>query len=267
MGAKGRDEIEENASVESEQLLTGFIKASTLVKQSDEPSTQFHETSPTSTQCLETDSSTSNNPTRTSSFTTTTTHVSDSEGGQPLQPTDRSLNSTSSSSSLISDPGDNGDQKLRRILTMVEDWADQCSVCWARRDSLRPHSTWRCPTKLCSTQGWKDFKANLQFTKGTVCYFCLCPYGPPFNHRRAPPNAKQTADYCDHSDVLKQLIYVLYRDKSLRSQVFTKLGVAEPSGMYLYKKFISQKQRGDILGVYLVINAYLELRESGELSV
>jgi hypothetical protein len=60
---------------------------------------------------------------------------------------------------------------------------------------------------------------------------------------------------------LKELVYILYRDVSLREKVFAKLGVTMPSNLYLYKRYITKPRDGRLLGVYRVVDAYLRVRE------
>lgn len=182
-------------------------------------------------------------------------------------PSSSSSSFSSSSSSLpLSSFRDNEHQKLSRILAAVQDVVDRCRICWVRREQKRPHLTFKCPTKICSSNDWQTFKTSLQFPKNTICYFCLCPYAPPFNHEQAPPGTQPSpGELCEYPDVLKELAYILYQDQSLRKQIFTKLGVAPPSSLYLYKRFIAKRREGNFWA-YEVINAYLELRESGELA-
>ena len=160
---------------------------------------------------------------------------------QPIsrQSTASSFEIDSSSSSFnLTDAGDDGDSQLRRILDMVEEIGDQCRICWVRKEVTRPHSTFRCPTN--SDNDWRAFRSNLQFPPGVVCYFCFAPYGPPFNHKRAPPGTKKSADLCKCPDVLKELIYILYQDLSLREKIFARLGVASPPTLYRYKRYITK---------------------------
>jgi len=110
---------------------------------------------------------------------------------------------------------DIGDQKLSRILATVQEIADDCRICWVHRETKRPHRTFRCTTKICSDHNWNRFKVGLQFPKNVVCYFCLSPYGPPFNHTRSSPGIRPSAELCEYPDVLKELIYILYQDEAL----------------------------------------------------
>jgi len=169
-----------------------------------------------------------------------------------------------STENVIDVPSSSVDQKLGRILTAVQDVASVCRVCWVHGGKTRPHRTFKCPTKICSSQEWGQFKINLRFPKNSVCYFCLSPYAPPFNHARPPPGTEKSADLCEYPDVLKELVYIIYQDRSRRSKIFAKLGVAPPSSLYLYQRFIGKRQQDGILGAYEVVNAYLELRESEE---
>jgi len=179
-----------------------------------------------------------------------------------------SLSSSSSStsfSSISSGSGDTGDQKLGRILAAVQEIVGECRICWVQRETTKcPHRTFRCPTGICSGNNWGRFKVGLQFQKNVVCYFCLSPYGPPFDHTRAPAGTKQTPDLCEYPDVLKELVYIVYQDEVLREKIFTRLGVARPSSLSLYQRFIGKRRQDGIFGAYEVVNAFLELRETGD---
>jgi hypothetical protein len=193
---------------------------------------------------------------------------SDSEASQiqalSRQSTASTLTTTTSISSFSSDvagDGDDSHNKLCRILSVVQDIVDRCRICWVNREVSHPHATFRCTTRICSGDNWKTFKSDLQFPRGVVCYFCLAPYGPPFDHPRAPPGTRQSPEFCDYPDVLKELAYIVYQDRSLREKVFGKLGGSAPSTLYQYKRYITKPRNGGILGTYDVINAYLDVRE------
>jgi hypothetical protein len=187
---------------------------------------------------------------------------SDLAAGGPLsqQSTSSSLRTTSSSSSVVST--DDGDALLQRICMMMQDAADECRICWVFRERSPPHATFRCRTKMCSGRDWQTFKADLQFPKNVICYFCLALYGPPFNHPTAPPGTKRSPELCDYPDVLKEVAFILYSDKPLREKIFAHLGISPPSTLFLYKRYITKVQHGGILGVYRVIDAYLDVREA-----
>ena len=170
-----------------------------------------------------------------------------------------------SSLDSFSEDAGNGDKdkddKLRGILAIAENIADQCRVCWVNKKVARPHPTYRCPSGICTTQDWKAFKSDLPFPGGVLCYYCLALFDPPFNHKRAPRGTKQTPELCEHPDVLKELTYILYENQPLRERIFTKLGLTLPSNMYQYKRFIAKRQGGGIYGAYSVISTYLDIRE------
>jgi hypothetical protein len=67
---------------------------------------------------------------------------------------------------------------------------------------------------------------------------------------------------CEYPDVLKEVAFILYSDKALREKIFAHLGIGPPSTMFLYKRYITKRQSGGILGVYRVIDAYLDIREA-----
>lgn len=185
---------------------------------------------------------------------------------QPTEPAIDIPSSSSSSlsslsfSSVSSSTTDIGDQKLNRVLAAVRGVVDECRICWVTREQRRPHRTYKCATGICSDEKWDRFKVSLRFPKNVVCFFCLSPYGPPFNHARTT----RPGD-CEYPDVLKELVYILYQDEASREKIFKKLGVAQPSGLSLYQRFISKRQQDGIFGAYDVVDAYLELRELGEL--
>lgn len=217
------------------QLTTGFVPASTLLHSKGHPQHSPTPAGPT---------------------------PSDSDATSSLS-RESTLSSISSFSSEKN--GSDSNAKLCRILEVVEEVVDECRICWVNRTASHPHTTYRCPTKICSGVGWKRFKANLQFPSGKICYFCFAPFGPPFNHRQPPPGTQRSADLCDYPDVLKELLYILYHNESLRKKVFSKLGHSTPSSLSLYKRYISKMQCIGILGAYNVIDAYLDVREGGEL--
>jgi hypothetical protein len=188
-------------------------------------------------------------------------------GPQPLSRESTTSSFETSSSFDLNGAGDNGDMdgdgELHRILAMVEEVVDQCRICWVRKEVTHPHRTYRCPTGICSSQEWQTFRANVPFPRDVVCYFCFAPYCPPFNHSRAPLGTKQNPDLCEYPDVLKELVYILYHDRTLHLRIFERLGVPSPSNLYRYKKYIAKKHQGS-LGIYKVICAYLDLREVEE---
>ena len=60
-----------------------------------------------------------------------------------------------------------------------------------------------------------------------------------------------------------KVLYILYHDCSLRDKIFCKLGVSPPSTLHPYKQYVTKMQDGGILGLYKVVDAYLEIRGSG----
>jgi hypothetical protein len=83
---------------------------------------------------------------------------------------------------------------------------------------------------------------------------------------RAPQGTRQTPEFCEYPDVLKELVYILYQDRSLHEKVFGKLGVPPPSTLHRYKWYITREQEGGIFGAYEVVHTYLDVRELEGLS-
>ena len=216
-----------------------------------QPRVSHHDAKPLSRQSTEDISSFSSSS---SSSSSALSLFSSSSSALPLP-------SSSTSSVPEHDIRNEDKEALNRIHNAMLEMIYECRVCWANREVKRPHPTYRCPTKTLSERGWELFKADLRFPHGVLCYFCLIPYGPPFLHARAPLGSQPTPQLCDFPDALKELAYVLYRDDSLRGKVFAKLGVAEPSSLYLYKRYITRSSKEGLLGVYKVIDAYLRVRE------
>jgi len=96
---------------------------------------------------------------------------------------------------------------------------------------------------------------------------CFAPFGPPFNHEVPPRGERYNGDLCEYPDVLKELAYIIYKNERVRAAVFAKLGHADPSTLALYWRFIGKISPGGLLGVYEVLAAYLELKESNQLTV
>ncbi len=236
------------------QPQTEFLESSTL----DKPSSLRHETNARA-------------PLAKTPPASQLTESTSSGQGLSRQSTEPAIDNPSSSSSFSSSfssvssgNGDIGDQKLSRILVAVRGMVDECRICWVNRETRRPHRTFKCTTGICAGYNWDKYKVGLQFPKNIACYFCLSPFGPPFNHAGASPGTRPSADLCEYPDVLKELVYILYQNEALRTKIFAKLGVARPSSLTLYQRFIGKRQHDGILGAYEVVNAYLELRESGE---
>jgi hypothetical protein len=163
--------------------------------------------------------------------------------------------------------GNEGKEALDRIHGAILGMMGECRICWVDRVVTRPHATYRCPKQTLSDREWQVFKGDLRFPKGVLCYFCLVPYCPPFDHPHPSLGAQPTPDLCDYPDALKELAYIIYRNNTLRKKVFAKLGIAAPSNLYLYKRYITkQPGKGELLGVYKVINAYLCVREEEKLA-
>jgi hypothetical protein len=62
--------------------------------------------------------------------------------------------------------------------------------------------------------------------------------------------------------MLKEVAFILYSDKSLLEKIFTHLGITPPSTLFLYKRYIMRMQHRGILGIYRVIDAYLDICEA-----
>jgi len=242
---------------ENGQLPTELLRSSTLGEQSS----TLLKNNPTGMALVETP------PAWQSTVSTRSSQGLSRQSTEPIIdiPSSSSSLPSLSLSSIGSSVGDAGEQKLHRILDALQEMVGECRICWAHQERTRPHRTYKCTTRICSSRNWESFKVGLQFPKNVVCYFCLSPYGPPFNHPRASPGTRPSADLCEYPDVLKELVYVLYQDEALRQKIFTKLDIAQPSSLTLYQRFIGKKQRDGIFGAYEVVNTYLELRESKEL--
>jgi hypothetical protein len=174
------------------------------------------------------------------------------------------LSSTSSISSFSLDSDENHSShhlKLTRILSVVQEVKDQCRICWVN-GTTRSHSTYRCFSQA-SRGGWELFKRGLLFEAGEVCFFCLAPYCPPFNHAQPSPGTPRSHKLCEYRDVLKELVYILYENQPLRQRIFARLGDTMPSSLIRYQRYISEKE-GGIFGAYNVVDAYLDIRDKGE---
>ena len=155
------------------------------------------------------------------------------------------------------------DATMQRILHLAEEADGQCRICWVNGQVGQAHFTYRCDSGICSGNDWKLFKAKTRLPHGVACFLCFAPYGPPFNHEVPPAGSKYKAELCDYPDVLKELTYVLYRKQAIRNAIFTRLGHTPPSTLVMYWRFLGKKRAGGLLGVYEVLDAYLDLKEAG----
>jgi hypothetical protein len=101
-----------------------------------------------------------------------------------------------------------------------------------------------------------------RFPSGVACFLCFAPYGPPFNHEFPRPGTRYKGEFCDYPDVLKELTYVIYQNKRAREAVFVKLGHPVPTTLTLYWRFLGKRRGGDLLGLYEVLVAYLDVKET-----
>ncbi|KAL6297748.1 hypothetical protein BKA93DRAFT_831284 [Sparassis latifolia] len=157
--------------------------------------------------------------------------------------------------------------KLKRILHLAQEINSQCRACWFRNEVNRPHYTFGCAHNVCKGAEWKAYKSRLSFPPNYVCYFCFAPFCAPFNHRRPQRGATATALYCDYPDALKDLSYMIYKDESAKSAVFERLGQPAPTTVALYKNFICTRTDSGLLGLYELLFAYVEWRESGRAGI
>ena len=156
---------------------------------------------------------------------------------------------------------------LQRIAYLARELDGQCSVCWVNGEVQRAHHPGSCNSRVCTGNGWRSFKAKIKFPSGLICPLCLALYGPPFNHRKPLPGARYMGEFCDYADNLKKLAYTVYRKQEIRNAIFDKLGRSTPSTVASYRRFVGKKSAEGLLGVYQVLDAYLDLREAGCLSL
>lgn len=152
---------------------------------------------------------------------------------------------------------------LQRIAHLAKELDGQCSVCWVNGEVQRAHHPGSCDSRVCTGNGWRSFKAKINFPSGLICPLCLALYGPPFNHRKPLPGSRYIGEFCDYTDILKKLAYTVYRKQEIRKAIFDKLGHSTPSTVASYRRFVGKKSAGGLLGVYQVLDAYLDLREAG----
>lgn len=155
---------------------------------------------------------------------------------------------------------------MQRILRLAKELDGQCRVCWVNGKVGRMHYTYRCDSGVCSSSGWKMFKAKATFPPGMACFLCFGMYGPPFNHEVPPTGSKYKGDLCDYPDILKELSYIIFHSEPHRNIVFARLGHATPPTVVSYWRFIGKRRPSGLLGVYEVLSAYLDLKEAGDLA-
>ena len=90
-------------------------------------------------------------------------------------------------------------------------------------------------------------------------YCCFTTFDPPFNHAWAQHGVCQ-ADLCGYSDILKELVYILFQDQSLWEKIFSQLGLPSPDTLSLYKQYIMKAKDGELIDTYKFVDAYLDAR-------
>jgi len=238
-----------------------------------QPGTPFFTSTPLSSQRPKRDTNADRTLSRQSTASTIEMFSSSS------QSTESTVDTTSSSSSSLSasataaatvallrsnNAGDDEQAILGRIENALLDMIQKCRICWVNRVVGRSHSTYKCPEKLIVKKEWEEFRC-ITFPKGVLCYFCLIPFGPPFYHRRAPAGSKPTPDLCDYPDALKELAFIIYKQRPLREKVFAKLGLTAPSHVHHYKQCLAAAEDGRLPAIYKIIDAYLRVQEEDAL--
>ena len=103
-----------------------------------------------------------------------------------------------------------------------------------------------------------------RFPSGVACFLCFAPYGPPFNHEVPRAGTRYKGEFCDYSDVLKEMTYIVYQNRRAREAIFARLDHPAPTTLISYWRFLGKRRAGGLLGLYEVLAAYLDMRETGD---
>ena len=158
---------------------------------------------------------------------------------------------------------------LYRVLCGAEVLTGKCRSCWVDRVSSdeagrpshakgldpihRQHTTDRCHLSLCTGDEWGLFSAS--FPSESFCLLCTAQKRV---HQEPTPSSRFRGEYCEYSNILKELAYLIYKDEKIRDYIFSDLGEHPPS-LSTYWKFISKRYRGGILGLYVVLDGLFRI--------
>lgn len=134
-----------------------------------------------------------------------------------------------------------------------------CCICFHKKQVGPKHWTFHCSVGTCASQDFKAFKKNRFQKDASICFFCFAPFGDPWHKSQSE---KPSPTDCRFPDKLKELAYIIYNDQDTRRAVFGRLGRPVPLIIDSYKLYISRRVAGGLLGVYEVLNAYIDVRNS-----
>jgi hypothetical protein len=158
---------------------------------------------------------------------------------------------------------------LYRVLCGAEALTGRCRSCWIDRISSdeagkpshikgldprhRQHATEHCRLRICDGQEWELFSAV--FPRDSFCLLCTAQKRV---HEEPTLLLRFRGKQCEYSDILKQLTYLVYKDEKMRDYILGELG-QHPLSLSAYWRFISERYRGGILGLYLILNGLFRL--------
>ena len=85
--------------------------------------------------------------------------------------------------------------------------------------------------------------------KNVVRYFCLSQYGPPFDHIRASAGTQRSLELCEYSDVLKELVYILYQDRNSGKRYLGESSWLSNPVCHYIKDSLAKEDMGEPLGL------------------
>jgi hypothetical protein len=115
----------------------------------------------------------------------------------------------------------NLEERMQKLKDFLERFGDRCPVCWFFGE-INSHNYFSCSKFAAYHEDYNIFRKKLSLPPYRVCYFCLAPQAPPFNHPL--PRKGQTPDgsLCTFPDILKPLIFLISAHKRSSDAVFDR---------------------------------------------
>ena len=60
------------------------------------------------------------------------------------------------------------------------------------------------------------------------------------------------------------MTYIVYQNRRAREAIFARLDHPAPTTLISYWRFLGKRRAGGLLGLYEVLAAYLDMRETGD---
>jgi hypothetical protein len=148
------------------------------------------------------------------------------------------------------------DEKYDKLLRLLRTILMKCPFCWyERRPGNIKHWAFYCPSKICKTESWTEYKDNLSLPNDIVCHLCGVPWHPLFRH------STDKKKKCKFTDKLKELAFMVFTgNMAIRNQVFDRLGLVCPNDLLMFADFLERPDAdADCINLIDLVVAYYDI--------